>query len=152
MKKVIAAGGVVWRRRGKSAEIALIKDPYGKYALPKGHVERGESVSAAAGRETREETGLKKIGNGRYLGRMHFYFRDRRGRDARKGDLVRKTVHYYLFESGTGEKAQPQAEEKISEVKWTVRKRVVAAAGYKNIIPILKKAVKAITNKKSSAK
>jgi 8-oxo-(d)GTP phosphatase len=55
-----AAGGVLWRRdRSGSVEVALVHRPrYDDWSLPKGKLDRGEHVLAAAVREVREETGV----------------------------------------------------------------------------------------------
>ena len=63
--------------------LLLIRDPYGKWGLPKGHVENGESSREAALREVREETGLTHLDPGPSLGSIDWYFR-------LKGDLVHK--------------------------------------------------------------
>lgn len=63
MKKVKTAGGIVIQ----DGKILLIKKN-GGLALPKGHIEEGESEESAASRELLEETGhavaiIKKIGS-----------------------------------------------------------------------------------------
>lgn len=60
-KKTVLAGGAVVRRvrPGKDPEILVIhRDRYRDWTLPKGKVEAGESVIAAAAREVQEETGV----------------------------------------------------------------------------------------------
>jgi 8-oxo-dGTP pyrophosphatase MutT (NUDIX family) len=53
-----SAGGLVVR----GAEILLISTREGKrWQLPKGHLESGETPEQAAVRETREETGVRRV-------------------------------------------------------------------------------------------
>ena len=58
--EVFAAGAVLWRTRSAGAvEIAVIHRPrYDDWTLPKGKLEPGESMAAAAVREIEEETGV----------------------------------------------------------------------------------------------
>lgn len=53
---VLAAGAVVWRRR---REVLLVHRPaYDDWSFPKGKLDPGEWLPAAAVREVGEETGL----------------------------------------------------------------------------------------------
>ena len=55
---VHAAGAVLWRRRRKAVEVALIHLPrYDDWSLPKGKVDPGETAPVTAVREILEETG-----------------------------------------------------------------------------------------------
>lgn len=108
--KEIAAGGVVYRRRGDGGlEIQLIEDRFGKVTLAKGRMEAGETVEETAVREIGEETGIK----GRIVEKVsvvHYsYEMEERG-------SVDKEVHYFLVEAAGGE-LQPQLEE-IAGVSW----------------------------------
>lgn len=59
LPSVISAGGVAVRRRGASEEVLLVgSGTAGEWRIPKGMLERGESVQAAACREVAEETGV----------------------------------------------------------------------------------------------
>jgi 8-oxo-dGTP pyrophosphatase MutT (NUDIX family) len=51
-----SAGGVVVRRDGSHALYLLIRDSYGNWGFPKGHVESGERPEDAAVREVQEFT------------------------------------------------------------------------------------------------
>ena len=70
VKLEISSGGVVHRK----PKILLIKDSYGRWALPKGKIEKGETPEEAAKREIGEETGivdLKVIAN---LGKVKYFY------------------------------------------------------------------------------
>jgi 8-oxo-dGTP diphosphatase len=60
MRLIRAAGGIVWRRGARTAEVLLVHRPkHDDWSLPKGKLERGERFRAAAIREVEEETGLR---------------------------------------------------------------------------------------------
>ncbi|WP_329422571.1 NUDIX hydrolase [Streptomyces sp. NBC_01268] len=57
---ILAAGCVLWRpaASGRGVEIAVVHRPkYGDWSHPKGKLKHGETLSACALREVREETG-----------------------------------------------------------------------------------------------
>jgi 8-oxo-dGTP pyrophosphatase MutT (NUDIX family) len=77
-------------------------------ALPKGHVDPGETPIEAAGREVREETGLVaepvvELGESRY-----WYRRD--------GQTIGKTVSFFLFELVEGD--IEDHDDEVEEVRW----------------------------------
>jgi len=78
------------------------------WSLPKGHVERGETIQEAAVREITEETGIK----GRVtadLGAIDFWFTAGRRR-------VHKTVHHFLLVAEGGRLSN--ADPEVNEVAW----------------------------------
>jgi len=104
-KLIKAAGGIV----EKGNEILLIHR-LNKWDLPKGKIEKGESIEVAAIREVEEECAVKaeilnKIGE-----TWHTY--------ELKGKDILKCTYWFkmLCESDTDLK--PQTEEAIDEVKW----------------------------------
>ncbi len=69
------AGGVVFRHVGERIEILMIQDRLGRWTIPKGHVEIGESLEQTAVREVAEETGLSDLKLGEKLDKLHFFYR-----------------------------------------------------------------------------
>lgn len=63
MRLIRSAGGVLWRRvSNESVEIAIIgRDRYNDWSLPKGKIEPGEALLAAAVREVWEETSSQAV-------------------------------------------------------------------------------------------
>ncbi|MGI5273458.1 NUDIX hydrolase [Nonomuraea sp. CA-218870] len=60
--QVLAAGAVIWRGAEHDPEVALVHRPrYADWTFPKGKLNPGEHVIAAALREVREETGLDVV-------------------------------------------------------------------------------------------
>lgn len=133
-----SAGGVIYRRRGNHFEIAFIKDQKDKWTFAKGHIEPGETNSAAARREAEEEMGLSGLVEKSFLGAIDFWFRDQYNTP---GALIKKRVYYFLFESTSSEAGRPQKEEQISEVKWAPIEQAVDMLDYANTKKILKKAI-----------
>lgn len=109
MFKVIeAAGGVVINQK---SEILFIRR-LGKWDLPKGKIEKGESLEQAAVREIEEETGLKEIILEEFLNNtFHIY-------TERNGEKILKTTYWFRMRYVGNEKPVPQLEEGISEVSW----------------------------------
>lgn len=60
IEREFSAGGVVVRNMRGRAYLAAVRVKDGKVlALPKGHIDPGESAIEAAAREVREETGVE---------------------------------------------------------------------------------------------
>ncbi|MFN8490324.1 MAG: NUDIX hydrolase [Caldilineaceae bacterium] len=110
----ISAGGVVVRQRtGQAAEIVLIAvGPQGRWQLPKGMIESGETPEQAAIREVREETGIE----GRLIAPLdvveYWYVSTHRGMRVR----YHKFVHCFLFDYVSGDVTQHDQE--VSEARW----------------------------------
>lgn len=104
---VQAAGGLV-RNEGK--ELLLIFRR-GKWDLPKGKLDKGESLEDCAVREVQEETGLKDIKLLTPLTITYHTYRE----GAR---FILKESHWYNMKASNNEKLTPQTEEDISEIRW----------------------------------
>lgn len=106
-KAVDAAGGVVRREDGS----LLMIHRCGRWDLPKGHWEEGESLEECALREIEEETGVRAERVERKLCQtMHAY--------DTYGEWELKTTHWYLLEVSGDVQLKPQSEEDIAEAEW----------------------------------
>jgi ADP-ribose pyrophosphatase YjhB (NUDIX family) len=119
-----SAGGLVLDRRGDVPRAALIArhDRRGRlvWSLPKGHLERDETLEEAAVREVEEETGIRGRVLG-HLGTIDFWFVAEQRR-------VHKTVHHYLLEAEGGELSDADIE--VVEVAWVPLDEVPARLAY----------------------
>ena len=109
MFKVIeAAGGLV---KNKNNELLFIRR-MGKWDLPKGKIEKGESLEQAALSEVEEETGLKELILEEFLNNtFHIY-------TERNGEKILKTTYWFKMTYVGNSQPIPQKEEGISEVSW----------------------------------
>lgn len=110
---VEAAGGVVVNQAG---EVVMIFRN-GRWDLPKGHRERGESFASCAQREAEEETGVKISKVGRQLcTTLHSY--------NIYGKWELKLTAWYEMETESGEALTPQSEEGILSAEWIGAERL----------------------------
>lgn len=127
-----SAGGVVVRKEDEGVRVLLIRDPYRKWGLPKGHLEQGEGTREAALREVHEETGLDDLELGADLGEIDWTFR-------KGGTPIHKYCRFYLMESAEGE-ARPEVSEGISECRWLPVEEALRLISYDNARAILVRA------------
>ena len=95
-------------------------------------------MEEAAARETMEELGLDQIQLLEPLGQIAIWFRDR---FVRKGALVHKDIHYFLFLAPVGANLFPQASEHIQEAAWIPLREVSQKSFYPDLKPIIRQAL-----------
>jgi 8-oxo-dGTP pyrophosphatase MutT (NUDIX family) len=118
-----SAGGVCVRRFQGRPFVAAVRVKNGTVlALPKGHIDQGESAAEAAEREVREEAGVEgrlveKLGDVRY-----WYTRRGEGR-------VMKNVSFFLFRYRSGSVAYHDHE--VDSAEWVPLEDAVRLLTYK---------------------
>jgi mutator protein MutT len=110
---VTAAGGVVENEKG---EVLLIFRR-GKWDLPKGKLDKGETIEQCAVREVEEETGLKDIKLNKLI-TVTYHTYDEFGKH------ILKDSHWYSMKVNGQQKTTPQTEEQIEEIRWVKKKEL----------------------------
>lgn len=124
-KTVRAAGGVLWRGSPGAVEVGLIHRPrYDDWTLPKGKVERGETVIAAAVREIGEETG-HRVRLGRHLADVSY-------------DLpnARKHVRYWSARSLGGDF---EVNHEVDDFRWCTVDEAIGTLSYRQDRRVLRR-------------
>jgi bis(5'-nucleosidyl)-tetraphosphatase len=127
-----SAGGVVSRVEDGRRVYLLIRDKYGNWGFPKGHLERGEQPVAAAIREVAEETGLTSVEVRGPVSEIEWMFKW-------KGTLIKKRCHFFLMEASTG-RTTPQTDEGITECRWSPIDDALKLLRYDNARQVLRDA------------
>ena len=119
MEREFSAGGVLVRTVRGRPMVAAIR-PRGRkrvWALPKGHIDEGESAAETALREVHEETGVEgrlveKLGDVRYVYTATW--------DERKGERIFKVVSFFLLRAGRGRIGDIDEAMRIevAEARW----------------------------------
>jgi 8-oxo-dGTP pyrophosphatase MutT (NUDIX family) len=121
------AGGVVYRHISEGrVQILMIQDRLGRWTIPKGHVEEGESLEQTAVREVAEETGLTHLRLGEKLDKLHFFYR-------KEGKLIFMTTHVFLMEAlGDTDAIVPEDSEGIVDAKWFDQDKALGLIEYRD--------------------
>lgn len=129
----MAGGGLVQNEQG---ELLMIYRR-GKWDLPKGKLDNGETMEACAVREVMEETGLQNILLEKLIAiGYHSYF------DPYLKEEVTKETHWFLMKAKNGQVLIPQTEEDITDIRWVSGGALEDCLkdSYQNIADIVKKA------------
>ncbi len=125
-----SAGAVIFRKAGEIKYLLLLYQA-GHWDLPKGHVEKGETLEDTVKREVKEETGLEdmKIVSG-FKETIKYFFKW-------EGKNILKFVTFFLAETDASEVRISQ--EHIG-FEWLPYNEAVKRVTFKNAKEILKKA------------
>lgn len=116
---VIKAGGGIVTNEGNQILIIFRK---GKWDLPKGKLDDGETIKECAVREVSEETAIRNINLESYfITTYHTYHEGSKH--------ILKESHWFTMTAPGNQKLEPQKEEGIDIVQW------MKASGIKKIFP-----------------
>jgi 8-oxo-dGTP pyrophosphatase MutT (NUDIX family) len=124
-----AAGGLVINEDGH----ILFMFRRNKWDLPKGKLDRGETLETCATREVEEETGIGKVTLKEKLVITYHTYDE-------SGHHILKETHWYLLNAANNQPLLPQAAEQITQLEWAPPgdlKKYIANT-YPSIIDVLK--------------
>ena len=117
----------------ENEKILLVKQTSGNWGFPKGHLEKGESETEAAIRETKEETNLDVTildENKRYS--IEY--------DTNKG--THKEAVYFLAKKTSNNITRQESE--ITEIKWFNFEEAIETISFENAKELLKQVLTAL--------
>lgn len=132
------AGGLIFRKVGDDnhVEFLLIQDSKGRWTIPKGHIESGETPEETTAREIIEETGIVDMRILEWLGKIHFRYR-------RESSLVLMTTEIFLVHAN-GETNNIQKEDWMKDIRWLTTNEAIDKIEYEDITKLLLIALKKI--------
>ncbi len=107
-----AAGGLI-----KKEHQFLFIYRLSRWDLPKGKLEKGETIEAAAIRECEEECGIKKLKIEQQLSSTYHVYKY-------KGKFALKQTYWFFMTSTYNKALKPQTEENIEQVKWFTKDEI----------------------------
>ncbi|KPJ58274.1 MAG: hypothetical protein AMJ42_03580 [Deltaproteobacteria bacterium DG_8] len=138
----VSAGGVIYRIKDREVMVCLIKTlPKGHWQLPKGLIDKSESLEEAALREVKEETGLDGISEGR-VDKIDYWFWLKEG-----DEKVRhhKIVYFYLIRYKGG--FTKDHDQEVAEACWFPFDKALDRISFKSEREIVQKAEKMLEKK-----
>jgi len=136
MPNEVSAGGVVVRGTDTIVIVPTRRAANGRkvLALPKGHVDPGETAQQAAAREVREEAGVEaqlveKLGDVRY-----WYQRD--------GKRIAKIVTFFLFDYLSGDPEDHDSEVEVA--RWMPLDHAVQELTYRGEREMVQRALERV--------
>jgi len=109
-----AGGGLVKNSKGEF----LLIFRCGKWDLPKGKLDRGETIEACALREVQEETGLSELKIIKKMPRTYHLFADS------NNEIILKKCDWFEMETSDERPLKPELEEGISEAIWASQGKI----------------------------
>src|SRR5687768_2008149 len=131
----ISAGGVVYRQQDSINEIAIVQIvPELRWQLPKGLIDKGETIESAALREVREESGVEAELIAPIDTIEYWFVADRDGKRTR----YHKFVHFFLMRYRSGDVADHDHE--VAESRWVTIDEALHMLAFKSERDVVDKA------------
>ncbi len=133
-KIIEAAGGVVFNTKQE----LLCIHRMGKWDLPKGKIEKGETIEAGAIREVEEECGITSPEIEKLLETTYHIYQNKYDQNR----WVLKPSYWYLMNYSGTENITPQTEESIEKVEWVNSEKIETILNdtYASLVPVFEKA------------
>lgn len=135
----VSAGGVAFKTANDATEVVLIKtSSEGRWQLPKGHLDPGETSEQAALREVREEGGIdcELIAE---IEKVDYWYVDRWGSEPVR---THKYVHFYLMKYVGG--STDDHDDEVTEARWFDLKAAIESLAFPAEKAVVKKAAEMI--------
>ncbi|MFV1883472.1 MAG: NUDIX hydrolase [Balneola sp.] len=140
---ITAAGGVVYQIELKSERVlVLLIYRNGYWDLPKGKLEKGESIPMCAVREVAEETNSELPTIISTLGTTYHEYKE-------KKKHFGKTTYWYSMVFPRIQALHPQKSEGIEKIEWVELEKAKTMVGFENLREILDRFTKSQAQKKA---
>ena len=140
---ITAAGGVVYQVEPESGQtLVLLIYRNGYWDLPKGKLEKGESIPMCAVREVAEETNSELPTIISSLGTTYHEYKERKKHFG-------KTTYWYSMVFPREQTLYPQKSEGIERIEWIELHKALGVVGFDNLKEVLKAFVKSQAQKKA---
>lgn len=136
---IAAAGGLVRNENGG----LLFIYRRGKWDLPKGKIDDGESIQTCARREVEEECGIRVSFVDELFSITYHVYREH------DGQLALKETFWFTMRASESESLQPQLEEDITAIEWADVNRQQTLLN--NTYPLIRELLEHYHKKYSSA-
>lgn len=135
IKRIKAAGGVVFKEQLKdpTQPLVLLIFRNGFWDLPKGKLEKGESLIECARREVAEEVNSDIPLSLHELPTTYHEYTEEKKTTVRYG----KTTYWYVMQFERDQKLTPQLNEGITEVAWVPLEKAKQLVGFENLKTVL---------------
>lgn len=130
MKIIKAGGGLVYRKGNDGIQVLLIRRN-GKWDLPKGKLEKGETMKECARREVTEETGIPLPDVIDFLVTTYHEYK-------MNNQTVGKKTDWFLMNTGDPDPSlKPEENEGITEIRWVSADDGLMMVDYDNLVSVL---------------